>query len=116
MVQSPFKGSDSRIGTDCTSIEGVHGVSCVSGSCSVTSCKDGWVVNDDRNGCSQDRTSAASAFNVATAAMEYSALGVRSPLKARPEPKDGPKDEPKSDGEGAEMHSGYYSSAWYAQN
>ncbi len=121
MVKNPLSRGDASplTGQDCTSIEGVHAVSCVSGRCAVTSCNDGWVVDAKGDSCSQDRTSAATALNVAAGAMKYS-LGSRSPLKARPEPKDESKPEirdivtPGHEGEGSKEHSNYYGAAYYA--
>jgi len=39
------------IGVDCTAIQGVHDVSCLSGRCSVQRCKDGFEVSSDRTTC-----------------------------------------------------------------
>lgn len=44
------------MGKDCSSIPGVNRVSCVSGSCAVYSCSDGWAVNSSGDGCVRTST------------------------------------------------------------
>ena len=50
-MPNPFLKGATATGTDCSSIPGVSRVSCVSGSCAVYSCSDGWAVNSSGDGC-----------------------------------------------------------------
>ena len=118
------------IGRDCSAIEGVHAVSCVSGRCSVTSCNDGWTVNSVGDGCFPiPSPQTVPTLNVAAQTVQYSALNLRSDPVERPDPI---KPEPKVDvpglldpdvagakapgpkvENGPEMHAGYYANAWF---
>ncbi|OBZ77311.1 Protein priA [Grifola frondosa] len=53
IIPNPFSlASNLRVsGRDCTTISGVHDVSCVAGRCMVQSCAIGWTINTDGEGC-----------------------------------------------------------------
>ena len=55
-IPNPFLKGATATGTDCSSIPGVNRVSCVSGSCAVYSCSEGWVVNSSGDGCTRAST------------------------------------------------------------
>jgi len=66
MIPNPFllASSVSPVGVDCTSIDHVDSVSCVSGQCIVESCEKGWEVSEGSAGCVAPTSSSAQLLSI----------------------------------------------------
>ncbi|KAJ3541449.1 hypothetical protein NM688_g6080 [Phlebia brevispora] len=118
VVPNPFLQNDasSPFGRDCTAIEGANVVSCISGACAVTSCNEGWELNNRGDGCVevQGRT-AASALGMVAQAMAYSGLTGRAPQSnPRPYPAAERREHGEAEHKVEKPEAEYYNNAWFA--